>query len=244
MPAVINKVFKMLEHRDSSFGDIESVIKHDQAISSKVISIANSALYRRAVKIASLKRAMMTIGTEEIKNIVVCLVFLDGVLKKLKLKESDVFDLWSHSLEIAYGSAVLARQEDMERVFTIALLHDLGKLIFYMKCPDYETRPTAGNGSEGMCAWEKERYGVDHQRLGKEICVAWGLPDEITAVVSRHHKISKERDSIAGIVALVHLFMTSAKPEPDREEFTILQNARSAISTKVAEISRVLEVKR
>lgn len=70
----------------------------------------------------------------------------------------------------------------------------------------------------------------------------WGLPAEITTLVSQHHKTSKEEDSIAGIVALVHLSMTSIKSEPDKEEFRILQNARDAISAKVTEISRVLEV--
>ncbi len=102
LSTVVDRVFEVLNDKNASFRELVDIVRYDQAISSKIISIANSAYYSRGVKIMSLQRAMIIIGLEELKYIVTCLVFLEGILRKLALRDDDLMTLWRHSVYVAY----------------------------------------------------------------------------------------------------------------------------------------------
>ena len=153
LSTVVDRLFEILNDRNASFRELVDIVRYDQAISSKIISIANSAYYSRGIKIMSLQRAMIMIGMEELKYIVTCLVFLEGILRKLQLRDEDLVTLWSHSVYVAYAARVLSANtlvEEPEKVFTLALVHDIGKVIMYMYLDDYRHLI---NG----CNWQAER---------------------------------------------------------------------------------------
>jgi HD-like signal output (HDOD) protein len=81
---IVEKVLQVIENNNSSFNDLSRIVQYDQAICSKIISIANSAYYSRGVEVYELQRAMLTIGFEEVRGIVTCLMFVENVLQKLK----------------------------------------------------------------------------------------------------------------------------------------------------------------
>lgn len=164
---VVDRVLGIISNDESSFNDLTDVIKYDQAISSKIISIANSAYYSRGVQVFSLQRAIITIGFEEVKKIVMCLVFMNDILKRLKLKPQDMLDLWKHSALVACAARVLSKKmlvEEPQKVFTIALLHDIGKTVLYMSADNYHAmiKESEAKG-KALEAMEKERFGIDHQ---------------------------------------------------------------------------------
>ena len=70
------EVFRVMANPDSSFGQLYDVVKYDQAISSRIISIANSPYYNRGTQVTSLERAMVMVGFKEIERIIMCLVFM------------------------------------------------------------------------------------------------------------------------------------------------------------------------
>src|SRR5512135_611695 len=73
---VISELFRVMNDPNSSFKQLFDVVRYDQAICSKIISIANSAYYSRGSSIMNLERAMIVVGFDEIKNILTCLAFL------------------------------------------------------------------------------------------------------------------------------------------------------------------------
>lgn len=122
---IVEKVFSALNNNNSSFNDLRNVVQYDQAISSKIISIANSGYYSRGVEILEPQRAMLTIGFEELRGIVTCLMFVENILKKLKLEERDLFTLWKHAIQVACGAKTLSERmlvEDPPKVYTVSLL--------------------------------------------------------------------------------------------------------------------------
>ena len=88
--AVIDEVLRVLADENSSFNRLFNVVRYDQAISSKVISIANSAYFGRGFQITNLERAMVAIGFDEIKRIVMCLVFLKEMLHQRNFSQADL----------------------------------------------------------------------------------------------------------------------------------------------------------
>jgi putative nucleotidyltransferase with HDIG domain len=192
MSAILDRVVKIIGDKNSSFHDLTEVIKYDQAISSKIISIANSAYYSRGVEIFNLQRAMINIGFEEVKKIIMCLLFLDGMLKQLTLKDEDLFALWKHSVRVACAAKTLSTRtliEDPQKAFTAGLLHDLGKIVFYLAEEGYpDLVGEASLKAKNLEDLEQGEYGIDHQEVGYVISVKWRFPQEFTHVMRYHHR--------------------------------------------------------
>ncbi|MCX5804953.1 MAG: HDOD domain-containing protein [Proteobacteria bacterium] len=192
LSTLIDKVFTILGDRNASFSDLSDIIKYDQAISSKIISIANSAYYSRGLEIYTLQRAMINIGYEEVRGIITCLLFMESILKQLKLKEEDLLSLWKHSMYVACASKILSEKtltEDPGKVYTIALLHDIGKIVFYMSSNKYgEIVREDGTEGKSIIQMEKEHFGIDHQEIGYAISMKWKLPLEFSDIIQYHHE--------------------------------------------------------
>jgi putative nucleotidyltransferase with HDIG domain len=244
---VIDRVLGIIANDDSSFNDLADVIKYDQAISSKIISIANSAYYSRGVHVFSLQRAMITIGFEEVKKIVTCLVFMNDIFKMLKLKPEDLIDLWKHSALVACAARVLSKKmliEDPQKIFTIALLHDIGKTILYMSVDHYhamikESR-TKGKPLEAM---EKEKFGIDHQEIGYAIGVKWRFPEEFLHAIRYHHdpRIRDRHDGIVKLVRAADSFAGSTNKDLGPEGY-ILLNEKDGIMREMQKIIEFLHI--
>jgi putative nucleotidyltransferase with HDIG domain len=238
---VVDRVLGIISDNESSFSDLTDVIRYDQGISSKIISIANSAYYSRGVQVFSLQRAMITIGFEEVKKIVMCLVFMNDVLKKLKLKPGDLLDLWKHSALVACAARVLSKKmlvEDPQKIFTIALLHDIGKTVLYMSVENYHAMiREARSKGKALDAMERERFGIDHQEIGYAIGVKWRFPEEFLYVIRYHHD-SKSRDKHDNMVKLVRAADNFAAPvnKDIGPEGYILLNEKDGIMREMQKI--------
>jgi putative nucleotidyltransferase with HDIG domain len=212
LSTVVDRVFDVLNDKNASFRELVDIVRYDQSISSKIISIANSAYYSRGVKIMSLQRAMIIIGLEELKYIVTCLVFLEGILRKLALRDDDLMTLWRHSVYVAYSSKVLAANtlvEEPEKIFTLALVHDIGKVILFMYLDDYRHLINGCNGNlKDLCAEERSRFGIDHQEIGYYMSMKWRFPSEFGKVIRYHHDTipAGECEALLGIIQKADLF--------------------------------------
>jgi len=240
--SIVEKVLGLISSPDSSFHDLSDVIKYDQSISSKIISIANSAYYSRGVEVFSLQRAMMTIGFEEVKKIVMCLLFMNDILKSLKLKGKDLVDLWKHSAYVACATRALSKKmlvEDPQKAFTVSLLHDIGKTVLYINADNYHAvlKQTVEKAKD-LAALERETYGIDHQEIGYAIGVKWRFPEEFLYAIRYHHESGPDKyESLLKLVKASDNFALSANKDPGPEGF-ILLNEKEAI---LAELKKIIE---
>jgi hypothetical protein len=96
----------------------------------------------------------------------------EGIFSSLKLRDEDLASIWKHSLYVACASKMLALRtgkQDPERVFTVALLHDIGMVPFFMFDPRYRDivrvirrRTTSAARPGGI----KRGFSVSSQRPG------------------------------------------------------------------------------
>ena len=244
---IVDGVFRVLCNNNSSFNDLSEVTKYDQAISSKIISIANSAYYSRGVEIFSLQRAMLTIGFEEVRGVVTCLMLMDSVMKKLKLKEKDLLTIWKHSVEVACSSRILSERmlvDDPQKVYTASLLHDVGKIVFYLGAPNYgDIINEAGKKGVDIIALEREHFGTDHQEIGHIIAVKWKFPHDFARVIRHHHVNGSgdQQDGLSRLVTVSDSYFAGTLSEQSTERF-ILDKERSAIDFEVEKIMKFLQL--
>jgi putative nucleotidyltransferase with HDIG domain len=245
--SIMEKVLHILGNNNSSFNELSQVVQYDQAICSKIISIANSAYYSRGIEVFDLQRAMLTIGFEEVRGIVTCLMFVDNILKKLKLKEQDLFALWKHSIQVAYGAKILSERlliEEPLKTYTVSLLHDIGKIVFYLSFNDYsEMVKMARVNGKDLAILEKETFGIDHQELGYIIAIKWKFPDDFAQVIRHHHEDYSNNgcSSLFRLVKGSNSFAHSTL-DPQSPEGFILEKEKGNIDREVEKIMEFLQL--
>jgi putative nucleotidyltransferase with HDIG domain len=245
--SIVEKALGLVSDPDSTFSDLTEVVRYDQSISSKIISIANSAYYSRGVEVFNLQRAMMTIGFEEVKKIIMCLIFMNDVLKNLKMKGKDLVELWRHSALVACAAKALSKRmlmEDPQKVFTVSLLHDIGKTVLYMNEEQYPAMlREASMKGKALDVMEKEVFGIDHQEIGYVIGIKWRFPEEFLYAMRYHHE-DRTMDKFNNLLTLVRAadnFALPSRREPGPEGF-ILHEEKEAITEEVRKIVDFLQV--
>ncbi len=242
---VISELFRVMNDPNSSFKQLFDIVRYDQAIGSKIISIANSAYYSRGSSIVTLERAMIVIGFEEIRNIIMCLTFLKEILNRWKLTQRDLAVLWTHSLAVGYAAKVLSTRtmaEEPEKSFTIAILHDLGKVLFYAYGERYRMiEKEANETGRDLCVLEREIFGIDHQEVGHFISTKWRFPAEFSEVIRRHHEPANGKIPLLDLVRAADAFVINPQSDLGAEGI-ILSREKEWIWDETKRISELLGV--
>ena len=209
LPTIYMKLSRILNVQNSSIRMISNIISEDLAVSAMVLKIVNSALYGLHHKIGDMQRAIVILGLNEIKN----LVLATSMYKTIKqLKSSSAFDMqefWKHSIGCAILAKVLAETayiKDPEDVFTGGLLHDIGKLIHFTYLREEFEGVVANVVETGSQMFESEKkiLGFDHTQTGSALARKWCLPRKTINMIAHHH-LSDTPDALTKEVAAIHI---------------------------------------
>jgi putative nucleotidyltransferase with HDIG domain len=246
LSGMMNEVFRIIADPDSSFGQLHDVVKYDQAISSRIISIANSTYYSRGTQVTSLERAMVRVGLKEIERIIMCLVFMKQIMAPWRLPQENLAAVWKHSLSVAHAARMLAVKtstEDPEKAFAVSILHDIGKLILYARDDRYANLANeAGRGKPDICDLERAEYGVDHQEIGHRMAVKWEFPREFSEAIQDHHAPHDGKATVIDIVRDADAFARGRQDLIPERERMVLQLEKEAIEEETARIRQLVGV--
>ena len=195
MPEVAARVLSITEDSlDISFKELENIIKVDPGLTTKILKIANSALYARQREIKNLQMAITLLGFKNIKSLVLLVTASNLFLKMQKSAFHKAF--WKHSLIVAFFAkniAIRCRKNEMaEEVFLSGLLHDIGQAVFY----NYNAEKYLGilkreeENQEPLEKIEKEEYGTDHKEVGAAILKNWNFPDQYSDTALEHDSLN------------------------------------------------------
>lgn len=234
------QVFRVMADPDASFGQLYDVVKYDLAISSKIISIANSPYYNRGTPVTSLERAMVMVGFKEVERIIMCLVFLKQIMSPWTLTQDDMAAMWEHSLIVAHAAKTLGTKmgiEESEKVFAISIVHDMGKTVFYAYDDRYRRlAKEASPGTRDLCKLERDEYGIDHQEIGHYMSIIWGFPGEFCETIGNHHSPPDGKAPVIDIVREADAFACGRESILPKAERTALQLKKEAIESETERI--------
>jgi putative nucleotidyltransferase with HDIG domain len=190
MPALIQKLQKMLVNPNTPIQSVAREIEMDAGLSALILRVVNSAAYAVANKISSIIRAVTFIGYQTTRRT----VSVAGLMSKLGEEDAALnYDLkahWGHSLWVGHITSQLceiARKGDPDEFFSAGLLHDVGKLVEYqyLKHAMRMILPAVQAGARYDMI-ERRALGVTHAVIGAYVCERWGFPAELLAAVRRH----------------------------------------------------------
>ena len=207
LPTVLAQILALLNDEKSSARDMEHIITHDQSLSSKVLTVANSAYYGFRHKIVTVRRAVVALGYEEIRNI--CLgASLMGFLHPSTFKNKQAAELlWLHSVCVADAARIISDKTkacENDVAFTAGLMHDLGKVVLAAFFPEEVDAMHALMDKENLGYRQAEAaQDMDHAQIGKALCEYWDLPPQLVEGVGYHHDLHSGLD-FYNVPATVH----------------------------------------
>ncbi len=248
LPAVLTKIQENLYSEDVDLDKISDLIMKDAALTTQMLKIVNSAYYSLPMEINKIKVAVAYLGINEIHHIVLSF----SVINTLVSKDQKAFnEIWFHSLYTAICARELTRLYepllDTAEVWTSALLHDIGKLVYLKFFPEHYIllRQYAEKNGCLFSKAEKELSYPTSSYLGSLLCNRWGLPHRIKDSCL-HHTLEdlkpysagkSEADSFIRIIILSNLIATVTTNRLKQEKVEEINDAlKDALALNEADL--------
>ncbi|MBN2403323.1 MAG: HDOD domain-containing protein [Spirochaetes bacterium] len=214
IPDVAGKVITMVNDPDASFSRIAEEISKDQAITTNVLKLCNSAYFSRGKEISSVERATVTLGIKEVKDIVFVAATKSILDKQIMGYDLAKGELWKHGLAVAVLSKHIAmikkKSEIADIAFTGSIIHDVGKtvLALYVQSAFKEIVSLVDSKQITFQSAEREIMGFDHQEIGEKILTKWNFPQILRDIVRFHHEPENAPNESKLLVSIVHIANT------------------------------------
>jgi len=211
MPTIAAKVMQIVNDPHSSAEDVAKFISRDVALTSKVLRLANSAFYGIPRTISSVNSAIVILGFNTIRSLVLSASVLKVFPQKPGLVRFDRKAFWKHSFMVGIASRMLAqiyrrkKLVDMETAFSAGLLHDIGKIILeQFSNEDY--LPVLNAAKEKrlpLVTVEKTILGMSHADVSGMLVDKWQMPNELKGPIVFHHSPLEDKAAM-DMACIVH----------------------------------------
>ncbi|WP_419785599.1 HDOD domain-containing protein [Pseudodesulfovibrio sp.] len=196
LPAIPDLYVRLSEELNKAEPDLKRVaalVEKDMGITATLMRVVNSSFFGFYDKVSSPARAVVLLGVEALKGLIIG----ESLLREIQcdsLAGYSVHKLWEHSMETAYFSKAIAsleKQDDtfVEDCFISGMLHDVGKLVLATEMPDRYNDVLEYVRANSVSVHEAEalEFGVTHAEVGAYLLGLWGFKARVVEAVHGHH---------------------------------------------------------
>lgn len=188
-----------------SVAGLAAIVEQDPAMSAKILQVCNSAFFGLAKRVSSIQQALVYLGSELLKG----LVLGAHVFSMAEGPAIDGFSL-DHMRNTSLMAAGLARRFARDRktgdaAFTAAIVHDVSYVALASAFPDKlaEIARVARDTGRPFHVVERELLGATHAEMSAYLIGVWGLPFELVEAVAFHHEPSRASEP-NGVLLITH----------------------------------------
>ncbi len=208
VPSIVFEVSRLLNNSNTSATDLGKVISKDQGLVAKILTVANSPLYGLPRRVSTIDFAIVILGFDHIKNIVMALSMIES-FRNSKETNWDSIAYLNHSLFTASATKRIADVLGFHKTgeaFIAGLLHDIGIIIiqryfnkeFNIICEMVESQQML------YLKAEEQVLGLTHQEIGQYIVSKWNFPEVLGDSIAHHHKPSESENNKV-LASVIHL---------------------------------------
>lgn len=188
LPAHAAQAFQLASDPKSKLSDFVKIIESDEALSARVVRIANSVYFLRGTPATDIDKAVANIGLNELR----CLLSATMLRNLLQGKSSLRKQVWANSVATAIFARGLSRYVQnisAGEAFLCGLVHDVGKLVMIRRAPDLyqQVLNLVSTTDLDFPAAEEKIYELDHVEVGAWVAQSWAFPESVIDAISRHH---------------------------------------------------------
>ena len=193
LKSVATRAIQLAEDERSAAMDLATVISSDQALTSKLLKLSNSAYYGYARRISNVREAVILLGMRTVRSVAISSAIIDAFhVPELERGGFDQDLFWAHSVTVGLVAELLARETRVSRpedAFTAGVLHDVGKLAMMLAEPRAFGEVADLVNREGMKYREAEQavFQLGHEHVGARLAQRWKFPDSLISAIRDHH---------------------------------------------------------
>ncbi|MDR0239794.1 MAG: HDOD domain-containing protein [Deltaproteobacteria bacterium] len=202
LPAVLQEARRIADTQKTTVSQLAAIIGRDQSLAGKVLKLVNSPTYGFPGRIASIQNALVLLGFNVIKSLIISTVVFESM-------PAGMTELWRHSVGCAAACrelGCLLKMENSEEFYIAGLLHDVGKVVIAAQLPEAHKEICRLVREENVTRLvaEERVLGITHPRVGSWLAEHWNLPANLCAALAFHHHPASARDHMS-IASGVHI---------------------------------------
>lgn len=224
LPATVNKVMAVTGNPESTAQELMRAILPDQSMCATILKIANSAFFGMPREVSTMEKAVMVLGFNEIRNIVLGKAVFTSFQKLPKQSREETTLFWEHSFTCGIAAKVIAEQlgQSPSEMFIAGLIHDIGKLAMLMTFPqEYSllfelTKPHQFRS----VIHEHKQFSASHDEIGLRILKRWLFPENLVSACGYHHHPEQAPTHVRQLAIIVQMadMLSLMHCSPDRLE--------------------------
>jgi len=192
LPAIAQEILDACASGDAAAAQLAEIAHRDSFIAGRVLQLSNSAWFRRGGEARTLQQAIVRIGHDELRNLVLAVV-LKGRTFDIPGARDFAILTWRHSLACALGASLVASDTgwvEPHRAFLAGLLHDVGKAVVLHAFTQLGRR---SGSAPALFALAPAVAHSLHAEVGGLLADAWRLDRALDEVIRLHHEPARAR---------------------------------------------------
>ena len=189
LPTIVRTALAYLDDPDVSMSRLARIIEEDQSMAARILKVANSPYYARSGKIGMIREAILLLGLNGIRGLILSM----SILQLVSGREG-VVRLWKHSFAVSILARILGENLSIgqpEDLATAGLLHDFGKVIYYLDFEPWISDLIQKDASIPDWRFEEDLFGASHAFVGFRLAYFWHFPSSIRVPIGWHNNPSK-----------------------------------------------------
>lgn len=191
-PRILAQLGRLLLDPNADRSDIIELLRHDPALTTRVIRVSNSVMYGSGERAASLEEALLRVGFNEVYRMVgmsAVAGVVDDTLRSYGIsgalfRENSLFT----ALVMEELGPLVAI--DARAAYTAGLLRSIGKVAIDRLMPgpvNASTYEARGHGRP-VDQWEQEWVGIDNCTAAGAVLEEWRFPQHTVRAIRDHYR--------------------------------------------------------
>lgn len=221
IPKVVQELIESFRDDNIDADKISDKVALDQALTAKVLRLANSAHYGVSRTIANPHDAIMLLGFNTLRT----MVLASGVSGAFKPPQGfDQKAFWRDAFTIAALSRFLASYTpdcDKGTAFTCGMLHSIGQLLIRIVMPAETASIDEAEKLGGTRhTLESGQLGFSSAEVGAELAKRWKFPQEMQQAIEQQYNpgLEKPYTQLAGILYLARFLKQAREAQQSDDE--------------------------
>lgn len=223
LPPTAAKAMSMLNDPNCDLDKLGHILSVDPSFVGMLLKMVNSAFYGLKSRISSVKNAVVILGLEKLRQ----LILAAAVMDKFKNIPADVSSrFWEHAVWTGEWCKQLGNQfkfAETDEMFIAGILHNVGELLACQHFPAEQAQidKLVAGGKPRLDA-ERLHLGGTHADLGSYLFGIWKLPDSVLQSTLLHHHdlaVLEAMPDVKPQSLVVHLSAALSSMDPALDSF-------------------------